>query len=745
MEDENKTKKQLINELEELRQRITELEILGTKYKNAKKERDLLFNYSIDMLCIAGFDGYIKELNPSWEKTLGWSNNELQSKPYLDFVHPEDRESTISAAKRLEEGKVIVTFENRYLCKDSSYKWIFWKAFPLIEEILFFAVARDITEQKRLEEELERTQSQFELEVNAQTAELRQRTEDLLKEKAFTENTLNALKDIFFVFDLEGRFLRWNKAINEVSGYSDEEISSMKPTELFLKEDIQKIEEAINKIMKEGYASIEAFVVNKDGKHIPYEFAGSLLKDFKGVPLGICGIGRDISERKMFEEKIKYYVSYDILTELPNRALFLEHIKASMARATRQKDYKFAVIVFNIDNFKKIIKSFGHIAGDQLLIEVAARLKKHLRPYDTVARVEYDAVARLGGDEFAILLSDIKNIRNVIRAADRLHNKIKLPIKINNHIVNITASIGIAVGKPGYENPEDILRDADTAMYKAKTLGKGCYVIFDEVMHAQAVSYLQLENSLQQAIEKNQFLLNYQPIVLLETNEIMGFEALLRWKSPERGLVAPNEIISIAEETGLIIPIGRWVLLEACRQMNAWQTRLPIYSHLTISVNVSVKQFTLELVQTIKQILNETGLNPACLKLEITESVIINNPETAEEIFSQLKKLNIKVQMDDFGTGHSSLSYLHQFPFDALKIDRSFVQSMCDNEWAMEIVKTIITMAHNMKMEVIAEGVETIEQLEELRKLKCDYYQGYWFSKPLGWKEAEALLIDNIQ
>ncbi|HGE71710.1 TPA: EAL domain-containing protein [Candidatus Poribacteria bacterium] len=745
MEDENKTKKQLINELEELRQRITELEILGTKYKNAKKERDLLFNYSIDMLCIAGFDGYIKELNPSWEKTLGWSNNELQSKPYLDFVHPEDRESTISAAKRLEEGKVIVTFENRYLCKDSSYKWIFWKAFPLIEEILFFAVARDITEQKRLEEELERTQSQFELEVNAQTAELRQRTEDLLKEKAFTENTLNALKDIFFVFDLEGRFLRWNKAINEVSGYSDEEISSMKPTELFLKEDIQKIEEAINKIMKEGYASIEAFVVNKDGKHIPYEFAGSLLKDFKGVPLGICGIGRDISERKMFEEKIKYYVSYDILTELPNRALFLEHIKASMARATRQKDYKFAVIVFNIDNFKKIIKSFGHIAGDQLLIEVAARLKKHLRPYDTVARVEYDAVARLGGDEFAILLSDIKNIRNVIRAADRLHNKIKLPIKINNHIVNITASIGIAVGKPGYENPEDILRDADTAMYKAKTLGKGCYVIFDEVMHAQAVSYLQLENSLQQAIEKNQFLLNYQPIVLLETNEIMGFEALLRWKSPERGLVAPNEIISIAEETGLIIPIGRWVLLEACRQMNAWQTRLPIYSHLTISVNVSVKQFTLDLVQTIKQILNETGLNPACLKLEITESVIINNPETAEEIFSQLKKLNIKVQMDDFGTGHSSLSYLHQFPFDALKIDRSFVQSMCDNEWAMEIVKTIITMAHNMKMEVIAEGVETIEQLEELRKLKCDYYQGYWFSKPLGWKEAEALLIDNIQ
>lgn len=276
MEDENKTKKQLINELVELRQRIAELEELGTKYKNAKKERDRLFNYSIDMLCIAGFGGYFKELNPSWEKTLGWTNNELQSKPYLDFVHPEDRESTISAAKRLEEGKTIVTFENRYLCKEGSYKWISWNSFPLIEENLIFAVARDITEQKRAEEELERAHGQLELEVNVQTAELRHRTEDLLKEKAFTENALNALKDVFFVFDLEGRFLRWNKAMNEVLGYSDEEISSMKPTEFFLKEDIQQIEEAINRTVKEGYARIEALVVTKDGKHIPYAFTGNI-------------------------------------------------------------------------------------------------------------------------------------------------------------------------------------------------------------------------------------------------------------------------------------------------------------------------------------------------------------------------------------------------------------------------------------------------------------------------------------
>ncbi|MFA6054442.1 MAG: EAL domain-containing protein [Thermodesulfovibrionales bacterium] len=743
MEDKDKTKKQLINELVELRHRISAIEQLGIRYENAKKERDRFFNFSIDMFSIAGFDGYFKELNPSWEKTLGWTKEELQSKPYVDLVHPEDRESTINATKGLEEGKTTIAFENRYLCKDGSYKWISWNSFPLIEEKLIFAVARDISEQKEAEEELKRVYDELEIKVNVQTAELRRQTEDLLKEKAFTENALNTLKDVFFVFDLKGRFLRGNTAINEVSDYSDKEISSMKPTDFFIKEDIERIEEAINKIIKEGYASIEVTAVTKDGKHIPFEFIGNLLKDYKGIPIGICGVGRDITDRKILDEKLKQCISYDILTGLPNRVLFLDYLKAAMARADRQEGYKFAVVVFNVDRFKNIIDSLGHFAGDKLLIEVATRLKKHLRAYDTVARLEYEAVARLGGDEFAVLLSDIKNIRTVINVIERLHEAIKIPIKINDDVLNITVSTGVTVSNSTYERPEDILRDADTAMFKAKTLGKNRYMIFDEDMHTQAVSYLQLENSLQQAIERNQFLLNYQPIVLVETDEIVGFEALLRWESPERGLVSPNEIIPLAEETGLIIPIGRWVLHEACRQMHSWHRLFPAYSHLTVSVNTSIKQYTVDLMKTIKQILNETGFNPACLKLEITESVIINNPEPAVKIFSQLRDMNIKIQIDDFGTGYSSLGYLNRFSFDALKIDKSFVKSMCGNELAMEIVKTIITMAHNMKMDVIAEGVETVEQLEELRKLKCDYYQGYWFSKPLAWTDAEAL-IDRI-
>lgn len=254
-----------------------------------------------------------------------------------------------------------------------------------------------------------------------------------------------------------------------------------------------------------------------------------------------------------------------------------------------------------------------------------------------------------------------------------------------------------------------------------------------------------LENNLRQAVEKNQFLLNYQPIVASETNEIAGFEALIRWKCPGKDVVSPKEFLPVAEESGLIIPIGKWVLREACKQMQLWHKLFPVHAHLTISVNISSRQYALDLMDTIKEILNETGISPACLKLEITESVMINNPEVAAKVFSQLQDLNIKVFLDDFGTGYSSLGCLHKFPFEALKIHQSLVQSMCDNEAAMEFVKTVISMARNMQMKVIAEGVETVEQLEELRKLKCDYYQGYWFSKPLNREEAEALIDKAVQ
>ncbi len=436
---------------------------------------------------------------------------------------------------------------------------------------------------------------------------------------------------------------------------------------------------------------------------------------------------------------------YDELTGLPNRALFLDRLRASISYNARQKNYIFAVLFLDLDRFKNINDSLGHIAGDHVLKEVAERIKKSLRAYDTATLLKEnnEAVARFGGDEFGVLLADIKSVRDVVRVAERLQTEIRSPMKIYDRDVFSTASIGITVCKSTYERPEDILRDADTAMYKAKSLSRGSYVIFDDAMHAQAKLYLNMENSLRRVVEKNECILHYQPIVASADNKIVGVEALLRWECPERGMVFPQEFITVAEETGLIIPIGIWVVREACRQTREWLETFPKYAHLTISVNISPKQFTPDLIGSLKQVLKETGLNPSNLKLEITESVIMKDIEMAAEIFSQLKNLKIKVQVDDFGTGYSSLSYLGIFSFDALKIDKSFVKAMLDNKWAMEIVRTIISMAHNMNMEVVAEGVETVEQLEELRALKCDYFQGYWLSKPLENRKMAALLKNS--
>ncbi|MEW6584503.1 MAG: EAL domain-containing protein [Nitrospirota bacterium] len=562
-------------------------------------------------------------------------------------------------------------------------------------------------------------------------------------EEIFKDIFENAADGILLADVETKKFYLANKMISKMLGHDPEEMKNMTVMDIHPPEDLPYVIEQFEKQMRKEITLARDIPLKRKDGSVFYADINSCPVNIDGK-IYLTGYFRDMTERRMFEERLRHCVSYDMLTGLPNRALFLEQVSASMSRAERQADYKFAVIVFDVDRFRNIIDSLGHIAGDQLLIEVAGRLKKHLRSYDTVARIEYDAAARLGGDVFTVLLSDIKHIKNVISATERLHNLMKLPVKIDNHVVNITTSIGIAVTKPEYEKPEDILRDADTAMNQAKQLGRARYVIFDEIMRAHAASYLQMETSLRQAIEKNQFLLHYQPVVLSETDKIVGFEALLRWQSPERGgVVPPSEIIPIAEETGLIIPIGRWALHEACKQMHAWHKAFPDFSHLTISVNISVKQYTPDLVKTIAQILKETGFDPAYLKLEITESVVLNNPEPAIKIFSELRDQQIKVQMDDFGTGYSSLGYLPRFPFDALKIHKSFIQSMCENERAMEIVKTIITLAHNLKMELIAEGVETVEQLDELKRLKCKYYQGYLFSKPLGRQEAEALIEKN--
>ncbi|WP_250121460.1 EAL domain-containing protein [Chroococcidiopsis sp. CCMEE 29] len=444
----------------------------------------------------------------------------------------------------------------------------------------------------------------------------------------------------------------------------------------------------------------------------------------------------EIIERKIVEAKLIHDAFHDSLTSLPNRALFMDRLGRAVERAKRHKNYFFAVLFLDLDRFKLVNDSLGHHSGDQLLIAIARRLEACLRPGDTVARI--------GGDEFTILLDDIKAANVATQVAERIQKELFLPFNLNENEVFTTVSIGIALSTKGYDQPEDLLRDADVTMYRAKALGKARYEVFDTTMHTKAVELLQLENDLQRAIQRQEFRIDYQPIVSLKNGRVNGFEALLRWRHPERGLVSPSEFIPVAEETGLIVPLGWWVLREACRQTRAWQDYFVATSPLTISVNFSAKQFSQPyLVERIEQILQETELDAHCLKLEITESVIMGNAESAAAILLRLRMLGVQLYIDDFGTGYSSLSYLHRFPIDALKIDRSFVTRMGSDNENLEIVRTIMTMAHNLKMHVVAEGVETAEQLAQLRALQCEYGQGYLFSKPLPLAAASALIDEE--
>jgi diguanylate cyclase (GGDEF)-like protein len=443
----------------------------------------------------------------------------------------------------------------------------------------------------------------------------------------------------------------------------------------------------------------------------------------------------NIVKRQKSEAQLRHNVFHDGLTGLPNRALFMKRLGAAIAKVQRFSNSLFAVLFVDLDRFKVINDSLGHGVGDQLLIETASRLKSCMR--------NEDMVARLGGDEFTILLNDIQSICDATDIADRIQTALTLPFNFSGQEVFISLSVGITLSTTGYQRPEDFLRDADTAMYRAKAYGKARYEIFDASMHDSAVKQMQLENDLRRAIERQEFEIYFQPIVCLESSKVSGFEALIRWQHPTRGLLDPVDFIEVAEETGAIIPIGYWILSEACRQLHLWQVKYGATS-LTMSVNLSTKQFSQRnLLEQISSILQSTGLNPCSLKLEITETAIMENAASAAEMLLQLRDLGIEIYMDDFGTGYSSLSSLHHFPVDLLKIDQSFINGLETGGEKSKIVQTIMTLTQNLGINAIAEGVETAEQISILRMLQCKFGQGYFFSKPLDKTAAETMIAKN--
>src|ERR1700674_1456977 len=454
------------------------------------------------------------------------------------------------------------------------------------------------------------------------------------------------------------------------------------------------------------------------------------------------------------QDKLIQDARQDPLTQLPNRAFFLDQLVGCVKRAKRLPDYIFAVLFVDIDGFKNVNDSLGHFAGDQLIVQIAERLVSSVRREDVVScsadangevrQIGEDTLARMGGDEFTILLVDIRDASDGIRVAERIQQKLASPFLISGQEVSITASIGIALSATGYSTAEDILRDADTAMYRAKALGKSRYEICDPAMHARAVSRLKLETDRRRAMDGEEFRVHYQPIVSLRDCRIIGFEALLRWQRPGFGLVMPEEFVPVAEETGLILFSGLWVLREACRQMRAWNLQFPSDPAFTVAVNISGKQFAQpDLVSEVDRILRETCLDPHCLKLELTESVTMREVERAARIFGELKTLGVRLSMDDFGTGYSSLSYLRRFPLDTLKIDRSFISEMEDTSESRAIVQMILSLGRSLGMEMVAEGVETAEQASLLRSLGCEYAQGYFFIKPTDQEGIAEVLLKS--
>ncbi|MEW7973615.1 MAG: EAL domain-containing protein [Candidatus Thiodiazotropha endolucinida] len=528
---------------------------------------------------------------------------------------------------------------------------------------------------------------------------------------------------------------RWQS----IHGFADHELDTSADSiyALVHPDDIKFLKAAINRHLdgRSPHLECEYRMRHKDGTYRWALIRGLAIRGSDSIPYRMAGSLTDITHRKLAEQQLQHDAFHDSLTDLPNRALFIDRLGVCLERTNRQDDYLFAVLFIDLDRFKMVNDSLGHTIGDQLLKQVASRLVNCLRAGDTVAR--------LGGDEFVVILDGIEHPEKANQIAQRMEKSLEKAFNLGGKKLFTTASVGIALGSREYQHPEDIIRDADTAMYQAKTRSRGHYEVFNRTMRTDAIERLQMENDMRWALERREFSVFYQPIVSLNSGCLEGLEALVRWQHPERGLVPPDAFVPMAEENGLINSIGHFVLEHACQDLHRWQREL-LLPNLYVCVNLSAIQLTeKDLINQVVQVLKRTQLNPGALKLEITENLVMENPDIAIQVVLSLKEHGIGFAIDDFGIGYSSLSYLHRFPVDILKIDRSFVSRMDRDENGLAIIRTIIALARSLKMTVTAEGVENITQLRLLQDLECNHGQGFYFSEPQNASSTQESLRDK--
>jgi diguanylate cyclase (GGDEF)-like protein/PAS domain S-box-containing protein len=569
-------------------------------------------------------------------------------------------------------------------------------------------------------------------------------------EELFQIVTENAA-DMIALVDVKGRRLYNSPAYKRILGYSAAELGETSSFEQIHPEDRFRVLEAAQQARETGVGKrVEYRIKHKDGSWKILESLASTIRDAEGQVAKLVIVNRDITERKRAEQQLEHNLFHDPLTGLPNRRLFLDRLQHCFVRARRSPEHQYALLLANVDHFKVFNDTIGALAGDQVLQELARRLGACLREDDTIARRDAGAapevlLSRLGGDEFTVLLDAVNDPSDAMRVAKKLLEAVALPFSIDAREVRASMSLGIALSTLVHERPEDVLKDADVAMRRAKALGGTRCEVFDEAMHTRAVGRLRLESDLRTAIAERQFRVYYQPVVQLDTRAIVSFEALLRWDHPTQGLISPYRFIEAAEDTGILVSIGHWLMLQACRQLREWEVNNATAQLVHITVNISARQFAdARLASDIQDALRDTGVDPSQLQLEMTESVAAADPKLTITVLSHLKHMGINVILDNFGIGSASLRGLWQFPVDALKIDRSLVREMQTDRSSSDVVELIITLAHKMNLRVIAEGIETARQIERLRELGCEFGQGYYFSQPLEPKAALQFLRQQV-